>query len=264
MSRTNEATLDAPFGVVGTPLQDWQASRALRRVPVVSIEELIPPGTRLVVVAPHPDDEILACGGLLAAMAGRVADVHLMSVTDGDASHPGSQQWPVARLRAQRRVESECAMARLGLDLARLSWQRLALPDARVAEHEAALAQAISAQLHPGDYVLATWRHDGHGDHEAVGRAAAQAAQQQGATLLEVPVWAWHWAHPEDPRLPWGQACKLLLSDDQLERKRDAIRAHTSQLHEDPSTGAPPVLDRSTLERLLQPFELVFARVTPT
>jgi LmbE family N-acetylglucosaminyl deacetylase len=258
MSRTNAASVDAPFGVVGTPLQDWQTSRALRRAPVVSVDDLIPPGARLVVVAPHPDDEVLACGGLLAAMAERVEDVHLMSVTDGDASHPGSQQWPVARLRAQRQVESECALARLGLDLSRLNWQRLALPDARVAEHEALLVHSLSAVLHAGDYVLATWRHDGHGDHEAVGRAAAHAAQLRGATLLEVPVWAWHWAHPEDPRLPWERARKLLLTDDQLERKREAIRAHASQLHDDPSTGAPPVLDRATLERLLQPFELVF------
>jgi LmbE family N-acetylglucosaminyl deacetylase len=258
MSRGHAIANDAPFGVVGTPLHEWQASRALRRAPVVSIDDLIPPGARLVVVAPHPDDEVLACGGLLAAMAERVADLHLISVTDGDASHPGSQQWPVARLRAQRRVESESALARLGLDLSRLSWQRLALPDARVAEHEAVLMSALCRELQAGDYVLATWRHDGHGDHEAVGRAAAQAARLQGAHLLEVPVWAWHWAHPEDPRLPWGRARKLLLSDEQLERKREAIRAHASQLHDDPSTGAPPVLDRATLERLLQPFELVF------
>lgn len=258
MSRGSAVSVDAPFGVVGTPLHEWQASRSLRRAPVVSIDDLVPPGSRLVVVAPHPDDEVLACGGLLAAMADRVSDVHLISVTDGDASHPGSQQWPVARLRTQRRVESECAMGRLGLDLARLTWQRLALPDARVAEHEAALVRTLCAELRAGDLILATWRHDGHGDHEAVGRAAAQAARLQGATLLEVPVWAWHWAHPEDPRLPWGRACKLLLNDDQLERKRDAIRAHSSQLHDDPSTGAPPVLDRATLERLLQPFELVF------
>lgn len=258
MNRASAVKADAPFGVVGTPLPEWQASQALQRVPEVSIEELIPQGARLVVVAPHPDDEVLACGGLLAAMANRVESVQLVSVTDGDASHPGSQLWPVPRLRAQRRVESECALARLGFDLSRLVWHRLAMPDAQVAAHEAALVDRLSAQLQPGDYILATWRHDGHGDHEAVGRAAAQAARAKGAILLEVPVWAWHWAHPEDPRLPWGRARKLMLDDQQLERKRQAIRAHASQLHDDPSTGAPPVLDRTTLERLLQPFELVF------
>ena len=48
------------------------------------------------------------------------------------------------------------------------------------------------------------------------------------------------------------------LSDEQLRRKREAIGAHLSQLEKDPSTGAPAVLNPQTLERLLQPFELVF------
>jgi LmbE family N-acetylglucosaminyl deacetylase len=258
MNRTSALLKDAPFGVSGTPLRDWNASQALQRTPGVTLDALIPQGTRLVVIAPHPDDEVLACGGLLAAMAERISDLHLISVTDGDASHPGSQLWPVQRLRAQRRLESECALTRLGLDVAHLSWQRLNLPDARVGQHEHDLVDILTASLSPGDFVLTTWRHDGHGDHEAVGRAAAQAALAKGATLLEAPVWAWHWAEPEDERLPWGSAYKLLLDDDQLQRKREAIRAHASQLHGDPTTGAAPVLDRQTLERLLQPFELIF------
>lgn len=258
MNRVNTVHIDAPFGVIGTPLSDWQASESLARTPGVSIDALIPRGARLVIAAPHPDDEVLACGGLLAAMADRVEDLHLISVTDGDASHPGSGLWPVPRLRAQRRLESECALTRLGLDVSRLSWQRLSLPDARVGEYQDTLLAALTQALRPGDFLLSTWRYDGHGDHEAVGRAAALAARGQEATLLEVPVWAWHWAHPEDPRLPWGRAYKLLLDEDQLARKREAIRAHASQLHGDPTTGAPPVLDRATLERLLQPFELIF------
>ncbi|WP_414708940.1 PIG-L deacetylase family protein, partial [Pseudomonas sp. UBA7500] len=108
----------------------------------------------------------------------------------------------------------------------------------------------------PGDRVLSTWRLDGHCDHEAVGRASAQAAQTVGAQLIEVPIWAWHWARPDDPRLPWRRARKLALSPQQLARKRAAIAAHASQLHADGEQ--PPVLSQTTLQRLLQPFELLF------
>lgn len=251
-------TAAQPFGVSGTPLSEWQNSTALRGALAVTVEELVPPGTRLVVLAPHPDDEILTCGGLLAAMLERQDDVQLISVTDGEGSHPGSAQWPTSRLRIARQRESECALASLGFDVPRLTWQRLGIADGQVAEHAESLIALLSEDLRSTDVLLTTWRHDGHCDHEAVGHCAAQAAANAGATLLEVPVWAWHWAEPNDPRIPWDRARKLSLDDDQRMRKRRAINAHLSQLQPDSSTGAPPVLDPVTLERLLQPFELVF------
>jgi len=251
-------TASQPFGVQGTSLRDWQNSVALSGVQPVTLDALVPSGSRLVVLAPHPDDEVLACGGLLAGLAERQNDLQLISVTDGEGSHPGSTQWPQPRLRAQRIEESGCAIASLGLDASRISWHRLGMPDGDVAAHSESLIALLSQDLHAGDILLSTWRHDGHCDHEAVGHCAAQAAANTGATLLEMPVWAWHWAEPNDPRIPWDRARKLWLSDEQQLRKRQAITAHISQLQADPSTGAAPVLDSTTLQRLLQPFELVF------
>ncbi len=247
-----------PFGVGGTPLSAWQTSKALLSVQPITLDELVPKGGRLIVLAPHPDDEVLACGGLLSAMASREEDVRLISVTDGEGSHPGSALWPQSVLRAVRRKESERAVTRLGLDVSRLAWQRLAMADGQVAEQAESLIALLSESLDSTDILLSTWRHDGHCDHEAVGHCAAQAAAKTGATLLEIPVWAWHWAKPNDPRIPWARARKLALSEDQLARKSQAIEAHVSQLQADRSTGAPAVLTPATLERLLQPFEWVF------
>lgn len=247
-----------PFGVSGTALSEWQGSTTLQGVRPIELDELVPPGSRLIILAPHPDDEILACGGLLAAMVSRQDDVQLISVTDGEGSHPGSARWPQTLLSVERRRESELALGRLGFDVPRLAWQRLAMADGRVADSADSLIALLAQDLRPSDVLLTTWRHDGHCDHEAVGHCAAQAAASKGARLLEMPVWAWHWAEPNDPRIPWVQARKLVLTDDQLLRKRKAVDAHLSQLQTDPSTGAPPVLDGAALERLLQPFELVF------
>jgi len=247
-----------PFGVDGTSLHEWQNSPSLRSVAPISLEALVPQGSRLLVLAPHPDDEILACGGLLTAMARRQDDVHLIAVTDGEGSHPGSSLWPPSRLRTERHLESERALACLGYDVSQLVWQRLGMIDGQVQNSAQTLIALLSEDLRPNDVVLSTWRHDGHCDHEAVGHCAAQAVANSGARLLEMPVWAWHWAQPDDPRIPWAQARKLMLTDHQLERKRQAICAHTTQLQSDPSTGEPPVLNAATLERLMQPFELVF------
>ncbi|KKX57614.1 PIG-L deacetylase family protein [Pseudomonas putida] len=240
----------------GTSLAQWQASERLARVPTITHHQLVPAGQRLVVVAPHPDDEVLGCAGILAGMQGREADVLLIAVTDGEASHPQSRHWTPTRLRQQRPKESMRALACMGLDVTALGWQRLGLPDSGVAGQEALLIERLMALIRPHDRVITTWRLDGHCDHEATGRATACAVAQQGACLIEVPVWAWHWARPDDARIPWARAHKYRLEPQVLAQKRQAIAAHVSQVS--PEGQAPAVLSRETLERLLQPFELVF------
>lgn len=256
MSIATIATTENPIQGPGTTLQEWQASAPLAGVAHVTHQQLVPEGQRLVVVTPHPDDEVLGCAGILAGMLGRESDVLMVAVTDGEASHPGSREWSPTRLRQQRPLESWQALDRLGLNMQALNWRRLGLPDSGVAGKEDELVERLLALIRRGDRVITTWRHDGHCDHEATGRAAAYAASQRNACLLEVPIWAWHWARPHDQRIPWARARKFMLDAPVLARKRHAINAHVSQINTDGRGTA--VLDRETLERLMQPFELVF------
>lgn len=233
----------------GTPPSIWRASNQLEQLPRISREELLSPARRLVVVAPHPDDEVLGCGGLLASLGGDTNSVVLVSVTDGEASHPDS--WTPEALRQTRISESRTALARLAPRFAQWEWHRLHLPDGAVQVAE--LCDRLRPLLRPGDRLLSTWRQDGHCDHEQVGLACAQLAAECGAQHCEVPIWAWHWAYPGDPRLPWTSAHRLDLSDEALRRKRAAIEAHASQLQ-----GPAPVLSSRLLQTLLQPFEVYF------
>jgi LmbE family N-acetylglucosaminyl deacetylase len=106
--------------------------------------------------------------------------------------------------------------------------------------------------------VFTTWRQDGHPDHEATGEACALAAASTGARLVEVPVWGWHWSRPGDARMPWQRAFRLPLSEEAVRRKRMAVKAFTSQLRRDASTGSGPVLRATTVQRAARPFEVVF------
>ena len=139
-----------------------------------------------------------------------------------------------------------------------MKWLRGGFSDSQVAEDETSLVAFIERHLRPGDVVFSTWCEDGHCDHEAAGRASIEAARRVGATCHELPVWTWHWASPEDAAVPWQRARKILLSPEQVARKRHAVHAFASQLEGDPQAGLQPVLAPYVLDRLLQPFEVVF------
>ncbi|WP_426112528.1 PIG-L deacetylase family protein [Massilia sp. PWRC2] len=240
----------------GTPPRDWQADPALAAVAVASVDQLVPPGWRAVLVAPHPDDEVLACGALLQLLASRQPAPLLVAVTDGEASHPGSTLWPPERLRQARPRESLAALQTLGL--VQPCMLRLGVADGAVGAAEHALGQRLAALLCATDVVISTWRHDGHPDHEACARACASATAATGARLLEVPAWGWHWSAPAEHALPLARARKLALTSAHLHTKRAAMACFSSQTSLDPSTGAGAILPAQVLARLLTPFEVYF------
>lgn len=251
-----DAVTDRAIRGQGTTEAEWKGWSGLPAIRRIDADELVPPGARAVVVAPHPDDEILSVGGLLAQLARTGAPVRVIAVTDGTASHRGSSQWPPERLVRERPRESRMALSCLGIDVEPV---RLGLPDGGLQELRDLLAERLLTLMDRSDVVFTTWRNDGHPDHEATGHACAFAAARTGARLIEVPVWAWHWAAPGDARLPWRRARRLVLDGDAVERKRRAVQAFASQLQPDPSTGAEPILRATTVERAARAFEVVFA-----
>jgi LmbE family N-acetylglucosaminyl deacetylase len=240
----------------GTAEADWLHWLERRRLPEAAPETLVPPGCRAVVVAPHPDDEVLSVGGLFGHLAGLRRELLVVAATDGTGSHEGSPLWPPERLARERPRETELALHRLGL--AHCEVRRLGLPDGGLMHSRGVLAERIAALLRPGDVVFTTWRFDGHPDHEATGQACAAVAACLGVKLVEVPVWAWHWAPVGDARLPWSRAHRVPLDADMARRKAEAVDAFQSQLLPDASTGAGPILRATTVERAHRPFEVVF------
>ncbi|HMC48391.1 MAG TPA: PIG-L family deacetylase, partial [Caballeronia sp.] len=122
---------------------------------------------------------------------------------------------------------------------------------------EPEVADALRAHLEPGDIVFGTWRFDGHPDHESVGRAVTTVAGELDLPFVEVPVWTWHWATPEDSRVPWSRARRIVLDAATLAHKVHAVQAFKSQIEADGSTGRAPILPEHVLERLTRPYEVV-------
>lgn len=238
----------------GTPESQWRAWSAPAEWPEL---DLSAPPPQVVVVAPHPDDEVLGVGGLMALLEAAGSIVSLVAVTDGAASHPGSPTLTPADLAVRRARERTSALQVLGMRDVQLL--RVGLPDGDAASYEPILSTLLGDLLGPADWCVATWRGDGHPDHEAAGRAAAEAADAAGCRLLEFPVWTWHWATPGDERVPWDRARRIALPPAVAAAKRtaaDEYRTQVQPLSEDPADAA--ILPPHILERLLRGFETVF------
>lgn len=244
------------------------ARDALRRMASLPLAPLarILNGRAPLVLAPHPDDESLGCGGLIAESCATALAPFVLVMTDGTGSHPSSRAYPAPRLRAVREAEARAAVAALGLAPDRIGFLGLrdtAVPRAGTA-FEAAVATVATTLRDAGcGILLAPWRHDPHGDHEATHAIAAAAARLAGVPHVAYPVWGW--TLPGETVLDGPEPAGFRLDIARhLPAKRRAITAHASQrggiVTDDPGGfQLPPhllaVFDRPFETFLSCPFE---------
>jgi LmbE family N-acetylglucosaminyl deacetylase len=196
-----------------------------------------------VIVVPHPDDETLGAGGLIAMQRSLQIPVTLLAVTDGEAAYPN-----VPDLRRTRRAEQDLAAAALGVPQDAVVC--LGLPDSAVRECEPELTDKIAERIDSETLLVAPWLRDPHPDHEACGRAAETAARRTGATLVSYFFWTWHRLSPTSLNgLPLR---RLTLTPDAHSRRSRALACHRSQLHRD---EGPPILPEIVLAPARRPFE---------
>jgi LmbE family N-acetylglucosaminyl deacetylase len=227
VSRGAPNRIDLP----GTPEEAWESWLELRHLPVAS-----PQAWRsVVIVAAHPDDEVLGVGGTMAMLAAGGARLRLIAVTDGEASHPGADPEATGRTRTE---ESADALAILGVP--DIEVIRLRFPDTSLAACEDELSARLGELCAGFGVCLTPWEGDAHADHEAAGRAARRAGRRAGTEVLSYPIWMWHWAEPGDQRVPWPRARRIPLPPEVAASKRSAIGAFASQLTD--REGAGPVL----------------------
>jgi LmbE family N-acetylglucosaminyl deacetylase len=179
---------------------------------------------RLVVIATHLDEDISAAGGLIARLAEQDVPIDVLAVTDGDGATVGAEGATPPHELGRRRAHRSVSYRRLGAYQVRR--HELALRSNTIADAEADVVAALSEILgfDPDPcaaWVLAPWQHDGHADHDAVGRAAAVVCHAYRARLVEYLVTSWSSAGLHG--VPWGRARQLPLTPLLHLRKLHAI-----------------------------------------
>lgn len=151
----------------------------------------VPTARRALVLAPHPDDETIGCGGTVALLAAGGTEVSVVIATSGEfsAADPGT-----SAPEAGRRREEEAASACRILGARRPVFLRLA--DGDLHAHAETLAARITEQLGAAepDLVFVPWPLDDHPDHRALalalGRALGRPGGPAGCQVWGYEVWS--------------------------------------------------------------------------
>lgn len=168
---------------------------------------------RLLIVAPHPDDECIGPGGLLALYPQLCKVVVL---TDG---RQGQGDTPPELEKQIRKREFVSEMQKAGVR----DYEILDYEDGGLMQHTDCLEKMDLASF---TKIFVTGTHDNHPDHTAACVSVRQALKKQGITDMEIYLYEVH--------APLREATHMLDITPVMEKKLSLIRCHRSQL-----TGLP-------------------------
>lgn len=208
-------------------------SQVMNQSPLVNptVLPLLPPCAiatdNVLVVAPHPDDETLGCGGAIALLRSLDCKVQVLVISDGTLSHPRSRKYPAPALRALRESETLAAMSLLGVEASDVTF--LGLPDGAIPTQASAQVKDAVAKCRPNTIFLPV-RYDPHPDHRATWQLIhATLVDLPLPRIIEYPIWDWDTSQRGNlPEPDMVRAWRLDISQ-VVELKQQAIAAYRSQ-----------------------------------
>lgn len=164
---------------------------------------------KILIIAPHPDDECIGTGGILCLYP-EICDIVVL--TDGAV---GQGDIKLDECRKIRREEFRQEMQCLGIDRYRF----LDFPDGNLMQYIDCLN---NYDLSPYTKIFVTGSRDNHADHTAAYLCLIHALQFQGVSDVEVYLYEVH--------NPLEDVSHYLDITDCIDKKLELIRKHVSQL----------------------------------
>ncbi|QAA80910.1 methyltransferase domain-containing protein [Aequorivita sp. H23M31] len=245
--------------------EEHLTSETLLFSPLLASEQLSKQIGNALILAPHPDDEVLGCGGLIQFLLEQNISVFVCFVTSGGASHPNSKEYPPKKLAALREKEAIKSCEILGVKKEDVFFMRQ--PDSCLSKLNENIQVKNREKLiqilkeFSISSIILPWERDPHPDHIAsckLGKLAAEEVDSE-IQLIEYPIWLWKNSVEKDWPLKDEREIYRLEISSKLVKKREAILAHksqTSHLIDDDPQGF--ILTEYLLEPFLTPYEFYF------
>lgn len=213
----------------------------------------------LLVIAPHPDDEILGVGAFLLQQIKNGVRVHVVFLTDGEHSLPDIEP---DRVAAERVKISDGVLSEAGVPAEQVF--RLHMPDGRLPRKGeqgfTAAAEALSGlirSLRPkavfATHPLETWPYDHVAAFEL---AEAALAETNGICLYGYWVWlSYSLPIKHFVRIDWGSTSRIPVGME-MRTKKKLMKAYLtpSAVNGKPWSG---ILPKSMLKIFAYPYEVV-------
>ena len=177
----------------------------------------LPPSTKALVLAPHPDDESIGCGGTLGLIREQGGTFDIAFLTDGAAG--GNADLSGKRLVDARKAEAEQATKVLGVNKIFFLDQ----PDSKLHFDTDETASRVSKIIGEANYdiIFCPWPYDGHSDHEAAFRILFESLKL--TPRFKGQVWLYEVWNPLIPN-------RFVDISDFYSQKRKAIECYESQI----------------------------------
>lgn len=181
---------------------------------------------KTIIIAPHPDDEVIGCAGLIYALVERGMPPHVIILTGGENSHVYCCSLDKNKIVESRHQLTLKAAATLGLPVSHIHC--LHYPDGGVAlEHpETERLAALLQELKP-DAIFVPHHGEGWSDHLQATEITKHLLKGQDVSVYEYCVWMWYY---NVWRLDYCNARLLRMSRAQHQRKLEAIDEYVTPL----------------------------------
>lgn len=178
------------------------------------------------IIAPHPDDEVIGCAGLIQALAKRGTPPHVIILTGGEGSHRFCCDIPAEQIIKERRTLSLKVADTLGLPSSYVYF--LDYPDEHILMNhsETEKLQELLSLLSPNVVFLPHCR-EGMPDHVNSAKIVKELMKDKKVSIYEYCVWMWYY---NVWNLDYKKAYVLNMSHEMHQCKLKAIEQYITPL----------------------------------
>lgn len=199
---------------------------AMRSIAAKKDELAIKSVNIVTIVAPHPDDEVIGCGGLIARLVAEGKIPHIIVMTGGEGSHNGCCSISPDEIIMARRGLTHNALSILGVPQSFV--HVLNYPDGNInmCDSNTERLKQLITHINPDTIFVPHWG-EGWPDHIKTAQILKSICSDK-IDIWEYCVWMWYYNVWRG--LDWKNAATLHMTPTEHAKKTKAMAAYTQPL----------------------------------